>query len=215
MASDYQATSSRPHSTDEQDTPTQEFGHGPTSQAVIEEKRSLVDELLPVPVTEQTHSANSQASIQNSVRRIASLGIIVVFLLTITFYGTTLIVDESTGMKSSVKSVVGGFVNSIGGSMKGVQDEVSEGLEQLKLEDGKDDTTPVQTGVWDDAPLSEITVQPMDGMTDNSLTTASRTYLAAFWGQSDVSLNDNLLVHRSRLGKVHLFTDAPSICTSA
>jgi hypothetical protein len=135
-----------------------------------------LDELLPVPVTEQ-YPAHSQA-IHNSVRRIVSLGIIVIFLLTITFYGTTLIGDESTGMKSSMKSVVGGFVKSVGGSMKGIQDDVSEGMDQLKLGDGKDDTTPVQTGVWEDAPISDITVQPMDGMTDDSMTAASRTLLA-------------------------------------
>jgi hypothetical protein len=171
MAVDYQATSSRPHSTDE-DTPVQEHS---TTSAVIEEKRTLLDELLPVPVTEH-HSANSQTSINNALRRIISLGIIVVFLLTITFYGTTLISDESMG-KSSLKSVVGGLVNSLGGSVKGVQDEVSEGLEGLKLGDGNDDKISVQTGVWDDAPLSEITVQPMDGMAENGVTTTSRKIL--------------------------------------
>lgn len=167
MAVDYQATSSRPHSTDE-DTRVQEY---PTTSAAIEEKRTLLDELLPVPVTEH-HSANSQTSINKALRRIISLGIIVVFLLTMGFYGTTLINDESMG-KSSLKSVVGGLVNSLGGSVKGVQDEVSEGLEGLKLGGGNDTTS---AGVWDDAPLSEITVQPMN-MAETDVTTTSRKIL--------------------------------------
>lgn len=185
MPSDYSAgpSTSRGYNTDDDYTPAPGFTDSQTGQAALEEKQSLIDELLPVPVTEQVKSASSSTSVQSAIRRICSLGVIIVFLLTITFYGTALIgqAGETAGMKSAGKSVVGGLVDSVGGSLKGVQDVVSEGMEQLGLGDEDEDTTPVETGVWDNAPISEILPQSMEGTTNNGLTTASRTLLSPFF----------------------------------
>lgn len=143
----------------------------------VQEKPLLIDILLPVPVTSTNQTSSPQAS---AIRRITALGVIVVFLLTITFYGTALV--DSSGdpveMHTAVKSVVGALVNSLGGSLKGVQD-VSDKMSHLELGNGGDgaeeDTagTSEDVTIWGDAPKSEIALQYMEGLTSDDVTTAS------------------------------------------
>lgn len=148
----------------------------------INEKPLLIDILLPVPVTVPSQTSGPQAS---AIRRITALGVIVVFLLTITFYGTALV--DSSGdpaeMHTAVKSVVGGLVNSLGGSLKGVQD-VSDKMTHLELGNGQENTaedelaTMENLAIWGDAPKSEITPQPMDATTSDDVTAAPRMFLS-------------------------------------
>lgn len=93
---------------------------------------------------------------------------------------------DSTGdpseMRTAVKSVVGGLVNSLGGSLKGVED-VSDKMNNLELGDQGENANEEDVGsmesmaIWGDAPKSEITPQSMEGMTSDGVTTASRTFL--------------------------------------
>lgn len=124
-----------------------------------------MDELLPVPVTLQPHhSPDSQHGVKGSILRIGSVGVIIVFLLTITFYGTAVIgtIDGSSKTHSSMKGVIGSLVSSLQGSLKGVEDK----MESLNLggegEPEKSTLSP-PSDIWDDTELSDIQVQPTDG----------------------------------------------------
>lgn len=124
-----------------------------------------MDELLPVPVTLQPHhSPDSQHGVKGSILRIGSVGVIIVFLLTITFYGTAVIgtIDGSSKTHSSMKGVIGSLVSSSQGSLKGVEDK----MESLNLggegEPEKSTLSP-PSDIWDDTELSDIQVQPTDG----------------------------------------------------
>jgi hypothetical protein len=166
--------------------------HKSTEADHIQEKPLLIDILLPVPVTSTNQTSTPQAS---AVRRITALGVIVVFLLTITFYGTAL-VDSSSDpaeMHTAVKSVVGGLVNSLGGSLKGVQD-VSDKINHLQLGNEGGDAEEEVAGaledaaIWGDAPKSEIALQYMEGLTSDGVTTASGTSFSGHSTHSESSL---------------------------
>jgi hypothetical protein len=124
-----------------------------------------VDELLPVPVTLQPHhSPDSQHGVKGSILRIGSVGVIIVFLLTITFYGTAVIgtIDGSSKTHSSMKGVIGSLVSSLQGSLKGVEDK----MESLNLGgegETEESTLSPPSDIWDDTELSDIQVQPTDG----------------------------------------------------
>ncbi|KAJ9094767.1 hypothetical protein QFC21_005927 [Naganishia friedmannii] len=129
---------------------------------ILEEKLSLVDELLPVPVTLQSNlSSDSQSGVKSSIIRIGSVGVIIIFLLTITFYGTAVIgtVDEAARTSPSMKGVIGSLVSSLQGSLRGVEDK----MESLSLESADETVEDPQSDIWGDSELSDIQVQPTDG----------------------------------------------------
>lgn len=124
-----------------------------------------MDELLPVPVTLQSHlSSDSQHGVKRSILRIGSVGVIIVFLLTITYYGTAVIgdVDGSPKTNTGMKGVIGSLVSSLEGSLKGVEDTM-ESLNLGGTDETEESTSDLHSDIWNDTELSDIQVQPTDG----------------------------------------------------